>query len=225
MSTTITSTQFPMGFSAHGKDVENKAGAPKFQYFNGVRFTRDDKTGYYLNSTLRKRMHRYVGEFYRGQIPKGYDVHHKDHDRANNAIDNLVAMPVGRHRSIHCTEMVYRDMEHTRQHLDSIRGKASIWHGSAAGHVWHKAQYEKVKRELHVEQDYICENCGKPFVSTQINSRFCSNACKSAWRRKSGVDDIERTCVICGSPFIANKYSETQTCGRRCAGVLRWRGR
>ena len=40
----------------------------KYQYFNGLKFTRDDKTGYYLNSTIRKRMHRYVWEFYNGQI-------------------------------------------------------------------------------------------------------------------------------------------------------------
>ena len=56
----------------------------KYQYFNGLKFTRDDKTGYYLNSTIEKRMHRYVWEFYNGPIPKGYDIHHKDEDKANN---------------------------------------------------------------------------------------------------------------------------------------------
>lgn len=160
-----------------------------------------------------------------GQIPDGYDVHHKDHDKANNEINNLIAMPSERHQSIHCTEMVYRDMEHTRQHLNSIRGKASEWHGSSAGREWHKEHYEKVKCKLHVKHEYVCENCGKHFVSTQTNSRFCSNACKSAWRRKSGIDDVERVCIVCGSNFIVNKYSATQTCGSKCSGVWKRRGR
>lgn len=40
---------------------------PKYQEYNGVIFCRDEKTGYYLNSTLRVRMHRYVWEKKRGK--------------------------------------------------------------------------------------------------------------------------------------------------------------
>ncbi|RJP34735.1 MAG: HNH endonuclease [Candidatus Omnitrophota bacterium] len=34
-------------------------------------------------------MHRDVYEYYYGEIPDGYDVHHKDGDRSNNDIGNL----------------------------------------------------------------------------------------------------------------------------------------
>ena len=61
----------------------------KFAYFNGLKFTRDDKTGYYLNSTIRKRLHRCVWEYYNGEIPKGYHIHHKDNDKSNN--DNTIS--------------------------------------------------------------------------------------------------------------------------------------
>ena len=45
----------------------------KFQFFDGRKFTRDDKTGYYLCSTqneknVRKRMHVYVWEYFYGPV-------------------------------------------------------------------------------------------------------------------------------------------------------------
>jgi sugar lactone lactonase YvrE len=69
----------------------------KYQHFNGIKFTRDEKTGYYLNSTIRKRLHRYVWEFYNGKIPEGYQIHHKDKDKSNNDISNLELMPFSAH--------------------------------------------------------------------------------------------------------------------------------
>ena len=78
----------------------------KIQYFNNVKFVRDDKTGYYLNSTLRKRMHRYVWEYYNGEIPKGFQIHHIDHDKSNNDISNLEMISRSKHAKIHANERV-----------------------------------------------------------------------------------------------------------------------
>ena len=52
-------------------------------WFNGIKFTKDDKTGYYLNSSIRKRLHRYVWELHYGEIPEGYHIHHIDFDKSN----------------------------------------------------------------------------------------------------------------------------------------------
>ena len=41
-------------------------GLMKEIWFNGIKFTKDDKTGYYLNSSIRKRLHRYVWELHYG---------------------------------------------------------------------------------------------------------------------------------------------------------------
>ena len=62
---------------------------PKYIEYDGLKFCRDDKTGYYLNSTIRKRLHRYVWEKERGEIPEGYHIHHIDKNKANNDISNL----------------------------------------------------------------------------------------------------------------------------------------
>lgn len=194
---------------------------PKYQFFNGVKFTKDEKTGYYLNSTLRIRMHRYVWEFYNGKIPEGYEIHHKDHNRANNDISNLEIMKKGKHSSLHCSETVNANPERTKEILDRIRPLTKEWHGSEEGRQWHKDHYEKTKENLHKLYRFACEQCGKPFESSQINSRFCSNACKSRWRRENGLDDEIRICAICGKEFSTNRFSKQRTCGRRCGNRLR----
>lgn len=193
----------------------------KFQYFDGLRFTCDESTGYYLNSTLHIRMHRYVWEFYHGPIPDGYEIHHIDHNKGNNDITNLELLKSSVHRAMHAYEMVHADEERTKSHLDKIRPAASAWHSSQEGLKWHKAHYLKFAESLHVLKEYTCRQCGKKFTSSQVNSRFCSNACKSAWRRANGVDDVERICVICGKPYLANKYEKKRTCSRQCADRLR----
>lgn len=199
----------------------------KYQYFNGLKFTRDDKTGYYLNSTIRKRMHRYVWEYYYGEIPKGYQIHHIDHDKANNDISNLQPMIHGEHASLH-------GMQRAKEHYDDMiknlnnnaRPKANEWHASEEGRKWHKTHYEKTKDKLHAKREFTCEQCGRKFESQNNGvNRFCSNKCKSKWRRENGLDDVERECVYCGRKFKINKYRKTKTCSRSCSNRQRAKDR
>lgn len=198
--------------------------APKFQYFDGLKFTRDDSTGYYLNSTNRIRMHRYVWEYYFGPIPPGKEIHHMDHDKANNNIDNLLPLNRFDHLSYHGAEAGKRNVE--SGHLDRIRPLASEWHSSKEGKEWHRKHYKRTKEALHAEKDFICEQCGVIFsaVDNGLN-RFCSNKCKSKWRRESGLDDEERECTICGQEFTANKYSKSKTCSFSCRSKLNHQNR
>ena len=83
---------------------------PKYQEYNGVYFCRDENTGYYLNSTLRIRMHRYVWEQEAGPIPEGFEIHHLDRDRSNNSIDNLALMTSKAHHAIHDREEVRKEI-------------------------------------------------------------------------------------------------------------------
>lgn len=70
-------------------------------------------------------------------------------------------------------------------------------------------------------RSFICENCGRQFKSTKAGSKFCCNACKSAARRNSGVDDESRICKVCGKEFNANKYSTRKTCSGECSSAIR----
>ena len=192
----------------------------KTQHFNSLRFTRDEKTGYYLNSTIQKRMHRYVWEHYNGEIPVGYEIHHKDHDPANNDVDNLELLTAREHKKYHAKIQGIKNVKNG--HLERIRDMTKEWHASEEGLEWHRKNYERTKDKLHAKRKFTCEFCGKEFEAEDTgNNRFCSNKCKSAWRRKSGIDDETRECQICGRHFTANKYSKTRTCSRVCGAKLR----
>lgn len=190
----------------------------KIQYFDNKRFIRDEKTGYYLCSSsdktgVRKRMHVYVWEFYNGSVPSKYHVHHKDGDKSNNCIENLELLSEYEHLSFHGKKRGKEHHQEIIQILDEhARPKANEWHGSESGREWHRKHYEKMKDKLHISRDFICEFCGKTFKSTQIKSRFCSNKCKSAWRRKAGLDNVTKICQDCGKEYVANKYSQTKYC-------------
>lgn len=192
----------------------------KTQHYNGLHFTRDDGTGYYLNSTIRERMHRYVWKVCNGEIPEGYEIHHIDHDKSNNDISNLELLEANEHRAHHARIQGIKNVE--SGFLEEIRGMTKEWHASEDGKKWHSEHYERCKGKLHAKKKFTCEQCGSEFEAEITgNNRFCSNGCKSAWRRDSGIDNEERDCVICGDKFVVNKYKKTKTCSRKCGSKLR----
>ena len=189
----------------------------KIAYFNGYKFIKDDKTNYYLSSGKiegqRKRLHRYIWEYYNGNIPKGYDIHHKDHNKKNNNIDNLELLSFAEHKEKHIKEMSEELKERLRNNINTkARPKAIEWHKSEKSKKFHQEQYKK-SLGLIQPQEYKCEVCGTIYnaIPKKIN-RFCSNKCKSRWRRNSGIDNEERKCEICGMPFLCNKYSKMTKC-------------
>lgn len=201
--------------------------AEKHQYFNGKMFTRDEGTGYYLCSSKspdgsRKRMHVYVWEYYNGSVPDGYHVHHKDEDKSNNNISNLELKIETEHLSFHSKKNAERNRDKVIQNLrENAAPKAKEWHGSDEGRKWHKIHYEKTKGNFKKMKKFMCIVCGKEFESTQVNSKFCSNNCKSKYRRMEGIDNIEAECIVCCKKFVKNKYSKTQTCSKECRVKLR----
>lgn len=70
----------------------------------------------YLNGKRHtKRMNRLVWETFVGEIPKGYDVHHKNHIRTDNRLENLELIEDGEHSKMH--------YEENKENLDNIRIK------------------------------------------------------------------------------------------------------
>lgn len=187
--------------------------------YMGVNFVRDEQTGYYLNSKLRKRLHRLVWESHNGEIPNGKDVHHKDHDKNNNEIENLCLITRNKHASLHGKERAKQQewIEWATKNLkENAIPKASEWHRSEEGRSWHKKHYQEYKHLFHKTEKYKCEFCGESFETQKGNNRFCSNKCKSAWRRKTGVDNEVRSCEYCKQQFEVNKYEKTRFCSRSC---------
>lgn len=193
-------------------------------FVDGYKFRKDKKSGYYLSSkkigTSRIRLHRYMWEKYCGEIPKGYEVHHKDEDKDNNEISNLELLTKKKHLLWHGentpVEVRYKQMDN----LEIARDKAIDWHKSEEGRQWHSEMAKSVWKERKPIK-YMCKNCDKTFESLKNNNaKFCSSTCRTAFRVKSGVDNEIRNCIVCGDEFSINKYRKTKTCSRSCASKL-----
>lgn len=167
-------------------------------------------------------MHRDVWMYYNGKIPKGYHIHHIDENTANNDISNLEMIEGRAHMKKHMQERMKDPtfVESLHKHMDLAREYANKWHGSDEGRKWHRKHAKEVAENLK-PKEFVCMNCGKTFSAIPSGThKFCSNACKSAYRLHAGLDNEERICVVCGKPFIINKYYKIQTCGRKCGAKL-----
>ncbi len=170
---------------------------------------------------LERYLHRYKWEKEVGKIPKNYEVHHIDKIRTNNDISNLQCLSSKEHSKIHWEESSEEYKQKVIKSLnEKARPKASEWHGSKEGIEWHRQHALNCNFGNLTYGEYECEICGKKFIKQRNHQRFCSNNCKSAYRRKTGVDNEQRVCVICGTEFTTNKYSKTQTCNKKCGRQL-----
>jgi len=200
----------------------------KYQWYRGLKFTRDEKTGYYLNSTHHIRMHRFVWLCEKGEIPEGYDIHHIDHDPGNNDISNLELVTKSQHRKLHYEEKTDEEKQAIIDNFNNnARPKAIEWHKSEEGREWHKQHLQKMiaKGEWNKKEEYVCEVCGKHYTRIKRNHThcFCSGACEQKYRRQHHLNDIGLTCEICGKKFIADKYRKPipTCCSAHCRNIKR----
>ena len=203
--------------------------------FNGIRFNRypnsknQSDSRYYRPSAVHIRqgvgyLHQEVWKSVHGEIPAGYHIHHIDHNTLNNDIGNLEAVEKYKHMKSHMTERakIIRPDGRTNGQawIESARSAAVEWHKSSDGSEWHKMHAKKTfGHDSRVERLVKCENCGEEYTTVDFEKgrvSFCSAKCRSAYRRKSGVDNVERECAVCGDKFTVNKYSKQYTCSRKC---------
>src|SRR3990167_9046125 len=168
-----------------------------------------------------KRLHEEIWIAANGPIPKRRHIHHRDGNPLNNSIENLECVTAKHHSREHWTK---ERSERSRRWVEKIRPLAAAWHRSPAGKRWHKKNAQTVWEKIRSRKPVLgkCDHCGEPFpkVINKSNWRFCSNNCKSAWRRKSHRDDASRSCALCGKTFVRNRYVKCKTCSRPCAIAL-----
>lgn len=165
-----------------------------------------------------RRLHEEIWIEANGSIPKGHHIHHVDHDPLNNEPANLACILAADHHRHHAESEESKERfasEEWQAHLSKIRPLAAVWHSSPEGTEWHRRHGRDVAATRPLLAG-TCEKCGDAFLSKKPE-RFCSNKCKSAWRRSAGLDNIERQCEWCGDAFTVNKYSKVKFCSRSCS--------
>lgn len=151
--------------------------------------------GYFCNRR-GQLLHRAIYAAANGPIPEGNEIHHKDGNKTNNALDNL--------ESLTCTE-------HRRKHNRN----------GAAGSD--KATRQKVSWEYWQKREpyqCICDHCAKPYLTRATHSRFCSGACKMAARRKDPEQVPEAVCLFCGGVFLFYRPGLLY-CSKNCSSLAK----
>ncbi len=185
----------------------------------GKQFYIDKETGYWISSSCPKiRAHRWVWINHFGEIEKGFHIHHIDGNKSNNDISNLKKIPAKDHIFLHMTK---ERKQNAKKLLDIIRPLTKEWHSSIEGKEWHRNHALKIKFGK-IEKKCKCDQCNADFITKKLsNTRFCSNKCKSKWRRNSKLDDIEVLCFRCNKKFTKNKYEKQKFCSRKCGSGRR----
>jgi predicted nucleic acid-binding Zn ribbon protein len=180
---------------------------------------REQATYFFAWTTEKKlgRLHQEVWKAHYGAIPDGYEIHHFDGDPSNNTIGNLRCVTSGEHKRLDHQRRGGLT-ERQRAHLERVLPLARAAQQTPE---FRARLSERAKKQWKdpPTASYVCEQCGEGFnaVALGTQNRFCSNKCKSAWRRASGVDDEQRTCGWCGGEFAVNRYSKAENCSRSCA--------
>ncbi len=183
---------------------------------------RRSERAYFSNFQLG-RLHRAVWQFFRGDIPAGHHVHHKNNDPGDNRIENLELLSTKDHIGQHMREYFSDEENYVRacENLEAIRFLAGKWHASKEGREWHR-QHGRKFCAARSDLECVCKQCGNAYtapagVGKGYQNKFCSDACKSAARYASGVDNVRRKCERCRKSFVANKYSRQRFCSRSCS--------
>lgn len=125
----------------------------------------------------------------------------------------------GKHLSLHMTP---ERKEFSKVLAEKIRPLTKQWHASEKGRQWHRQHAKEFRFGKWEKKAYICSVCDKKYETQKMsNHSFCSNNCKSANRRKSGIDDVKRNCERCTAQFTVNKYVKTRFCSRKCGSGRR----
>lgn len=167
----------------------------------------------------KTRLHVAVWESANGErVPKGYAIHHIDHDWNNNDPTNLECLPKGRHQSHHASQP--ESIVRVKKSLDKARDAAKAWHGSEAGLAWHSEHAKDTILKNMVPKPVICGHCGKHDTSkTPWRYKYCSTRCKQRQNNRLPATPTTRTCEVCSCAFqVEHKRGETNRkyCSRAC---------
>jgi len=173
-------------------------------HYDGINWFKDKRNGYYFSckKSLNASLQRYVWEKFNGKIPNGYEIHHKDGNKANNDLENLCMMTVDAHRIHHQLKKV--------GFVGDWDGKCLSCHGDIDEHrKWAIFCSKKCKQSYargvlgRYDTPLKCIVCGKEYIGNKYRkSKTCSHACANQLilSRTSKLGE-KKVCRVCGKEF------------------------
>jgi hypothetical protein len=157
------------------------------QLFNGKEYRLYKGERYF--SRGNKRLHTEVWKYYKGEIPKGYHIHHVDGNTSNNDISNLNLIEAKLHLRFEAKKRFKENKEWAKDfHAKGIE-KAKEWHKSEEGRKWHIEHGKKcwINKEYRL---LVCEVCNKEYKTRHSGvSKYCHPNCKAtALRRRRKLE-------------------------------------
>lgn len=152
------------------------------QKFEGLTFYKAARTEHLVGN---HSIHRTIWTYYYGEIPEGYDIHHRDLNPKNNDISNLQLLTKSEHWKLHvellnllpfkkfvcleCGKIFYK-----QTHSKKIK---------FCSRICQRRNARKARAEIR-----ICKQCGKEFLVDRCDPKiYCSRNCFYESRRGKNI--------------------------------------
>ena len=174
---------------------------------SGLRFSRNKKSKRFVCTVS---IYRFIWTYFNGEIPEGYEIHHRDLNHENNDISNLQLLPKTEHRRLHKPVNEENEAKKNAKHYCAVCGKE--FKNRRGQLVYCSAKCRRTAEKIRATKTKVCEDCGKEF-STTSDARFCSQKCigESLKKRETKI------CPICGKTFSGRLVHNRKYCSRECA--------
>lgn len=177
---------------------------------------------FYKSSTRRFActisMHRFVWTYFNGEIPEGYEIHHRDLNPDNNDIANLQLLTKEEHKKVHAATKEKRKLEKKSTFICAVCGceYEAVSRGNntyCSIKCKEIAKRERAAKLLKKREIRVCIQCGREFSAPiNGNQKFCSWSCVGKSHRKRET----RVCLHCGKEFSARITSDRKYCSTNC---------
>ena len=176
--------------------------------FSGVTYCKDaDDNRYYVKTSLTRN----IWHYYYGEIPNGFEVHHKDFNKDNNDISNFQLLTKAEHTILHF-----------EKRLKIFKCKVCGKEFEGVSFFNNNCYCSDKCREIGIKNQawrknlitYTCEYCGREFKALKYhNYKFCSQECINKSKERHEI----KNCAFCGKKFEARVRDKRQFCSADCA--------
>jgi len=146
--------------------------------WNGHRYWRPKDSKYYRLqfSHTSHLLHRDIWESVNGPIQKGYEIHHRNGNTDDNAIENYECITRKEHFE-----------KHKRDWIEASKKASSAWHKTEAGQKKHREHADKIRKYWPEYIKKVCPICGKSFIvkNAMWTRKTCSQRCANISNAKA----------------------------------------